>query len=207
MFGGFMKFVIIWYSHTGNNRVLALDLQRRLGAEAVELTEPRRRSRLTILLDVLLARAAPVSATPCDLRSFDRAILVAPVWAGRIATPLATFIRRRQAELPPFAFVSLCAGVPGQRERIAAELRSLSGQAPELVEQLDLTELLPPGYRDKPRYAASYRAGGSDLAVFELAIRRFVHTLAGDKKANGTPSPAAGHGPAPSRSRYPGKPS
>jgi hypothetical protein len=205
--GVFMKCVVIWYSHTGNNRLLALDLQRRLGCDAVEVREARRRSLLTILLDVLLARAAPVSWAPIDLRGFDRAILVGPVWAGRVATPLATFIAHSRAELPPFAFLSLCAHVPGQAERLAAELQRLAGRAPELVEQLGVGDLLPPGHKDKPRYALQYQASESDIGVFELAIRRFIQALLGEKQASGTPPPASARRPAPSASRSPGRPS
>lgn len=198
-----MKYVVIYYSHTGNNRNLALELQRRLDCDCVEVTEAGRRSRLTILLDVLLSRKPAINWERHDFGAYDKAVLVAPVWAGHIATPLAAFLAREKDRLPGFAFISLCSGVPGQPERIADELHRLTGRLPELVEQLNVNELLPPEHRNKVRYTSAYRAGAQDMAAFSAQVDHFLQELEPAPGPSGTPSPGAWRGPAPSGSRSP----
>ena len=47
-----MKTLIVYYSLTRNNEIIAQDLQRRLGCDIWKLTEKNKRRRLTIFLDV-----------------------------------------------------------------------------------------------------------------------------------------------------------
>lgn len=201
-----MNYVVIYYSFTGNNRLLASELQRRLGCDCVEVTEARKRSRMTILLDVLFARTPKIRWTRSDLGSYDQAILVAPVWAGRIAAPLAAFVARHKDELPPLSFLSLCSGVPGQPAHIGDELERLTGRAPEAVEQLDINGLLPPAHRNKVRYTSNYRCTGKDMHAFDAAIDNFLHRLAAAVPFIGTPIPAGLRGPVPSGFHFPETP-
>lgn len=198
-----MKYVVIYYSFTGNNRLLASELQRRLGCDCVEVFEPHRRSRITILLDVLFDRKPGISWTPCNLGSYDKAVLVAPVWAGHIAAPLAAFVARHKNVLPPFAFLSLCSGVPGQPARIHDELRELTGRAPDLVDQLDVNQLLPAEQRNKARYTSKYHAGTGDMQAFDGKIAAFLQALEAAPSLSETPSPAGLRAPAPSGSGSP----
>jgi len=198
-----MKTVVIYYSFTGNNRLLALELQRRLGGDCVEVFEARPRSRITILLDVLFDRKPGISWTPCELGNYEQAVLVAPVWAGHIAAPLAAFVARHKNALPPFAFLSLCSGVPGQPARIHDELRELTGRAPTLVDQLNVNELLPAEHRNQARYTSKYRAGADELHAFDARIAEFLHTLAPAAPLSESPSPAGLRAPAPSGSGSP----
>lgn len=198
-----MKYVVIYYSFTGNNRLLAFELQRRLGCDCVEVFEPHPRSRMTILLDVLFDRAPRISWTPCALARYDRAVLVAPVWAGRVAAPLAAFVAQHRNVLPPFAFLSLCSGVPGQPARIHDQLRELTGRAPAIVDQLDVNQLLPAEHRNKVRYTSEYRAVADDMRAFDARIGEFLHALEAAAPLSETPSPAGVRAPAPSGSGSP----
>lgn len=201
-----MKYVVIYYSHTGNNKLLALELQRRLGCDCVEVREERKRSRTTILLDVLLDRKPAVTWHACDFSAYGKAVLVAPVWAGRIATPLAAFIAREKDNLPDFAFITLCQGLPGQPCQIAHELVHLTGRTPELVYQLGLNEVLPPAQRDKVRHMSAYRACERDLLVYDGEIEHFLRSLEPMRAFSETPSLASWRSPAPSGFRSPEAP-
>jgi hypothetical protein len=172
-----MNYVVIYYSHTGNNRNLALDLQRRLDCDCIEVREARPCSRLTILLDILFDRRPKVSWPACDFSAYNMAILVAPIWTGRIATPLASFIRHEKDELPDFAFISLCGGLADQQVSIAQELVQLTGRPPQLVNQLNVNELLPPEQRNRARYSAAYRVDAREMCRFDGEIEHFLRTL------------------------------
>lgn len=201
-----MKHVVIYYSQTGNNKQLARDLQKRLDCDCVEVREKRRRTRLTTLLDILLDRKPLVSWPGCDFTAYSKAVLVAPIWAGRIATPLASFIAREKDNLPDFAFISLCAGLRGQPCQIAHELMHLTGRTPELVEQLNVNDLLPPEHRNKVRYASAYRASACELLMYESEIEHFLRLLEPGRVVSGTPSQACWHRPAASVLRSPEAP-
>jgi len=172
-----MKQVVIYYSFTGNNKLLALDLQRRLGCDCVQLSEVRKRSRLTILLDIAFDRAPVIRPSPCDLHEYDCAILVAPVWVGHIASPLVSFIHGQRADLPDFAFISLCSALPGQAEQISNELQELTGRMPLMVAQLNVNELLPAEHKNVAGYVSAYRVQEQDLHVFDADIKHFLCSL------------------------------
>lgn len=175
--GAAMKPVVIYYSFTGNNRQLALELQRRLGCDVIEVSEAHGRTRFTILLDLLFRRAPALKWHPRDLRQYGAAVLVAPIWAGRVATPLAAFIAQQKDALPPFVFISLCSGVPAQADKIAAQLLAITGRKPQAVRQLNLNDRLPAQQRNRVRYTNAYRASAQDMRGFESEIDGFVRAL------------------------------
>jgi NAD(P)H-dependent FMN reductase len=175
-----MKPVVIYYSFTGNNKQLANELQRRLRCDDLEVKDVRKRTRLTILADTIFARKPAVRWPQRDLRQYDAAVLVAPIWAGRIAAPLKTFIAEQKDALPHFAFISLCSGVPGQPERIAAQLQSLTGRKADAVIQLNVNALLPPECKNRVRYTNAYRATAQDMRAFDKDLDGLMRTLRKD---------------------------
>lgn len=172
-----MKTLIIYYSHTGNNEALANELRRRLDCELLKVVERRRRTNLTILLDLIFRRTPPIKPPDRDLTGYDRLILIAPIWAGRIATPLVAFIAREKERFEHYAFITLCTGPDGQLEKITDELRRLSGKEPKAVMELKINDLLLPEQRNKIKYATNFRVKKEHFAVFEQDIERFLTAL------------------------------
>ena len=137
-----MSSVVFYYSFTGSNRVLAEYLAAKLSAEVVAITEAKRRSWWTFVKEVVLKRKprllAPVAIAP----SWDRALVVTPIWFGRPATPVLAFIEQWGRQLPPYQIVTLCGGAPDTAEQVTAALRPL-GRTPSKVWVLKLKDVLP----------------------------------------------------------------
>lgn len=172
-----MNTLVIYYSFTGNNEALANELRRRLGCDSLRVHELKKRTGLTIFLDLIFRRRPRISKPERDLKQYDRLVLAAPIWSGRIAMPLASFIALEKDNFREYAFISVCTGPDGQIEKIADELRWLTGKAPKAVAELKVNDLLPPERKNKIRYATNYRVKKEDFLSFNKNIDEFLQAL------------------------------
>jgi hypothetical protein len=76
--------------------------------------------------------------------------------------------------LRDYAFISVCNGPDGQREKITEELRRLTGRMPAAVTQLNVNDLLPDEQKNKLGYASKYRLKKEDFFTFKREIDQFV---------------------------------
>lgn len=174
-----MKTIIVYYSFTGNNAALAEQLRRRLDCDMLRVTEIGRRNKFTIMLDLLFSRRPRIAKLERDLGQYDRLILMAPIWAAKIAMPMAGLIAAEKDRLPAYAFITVCSGADGQIEKIEAELTRLSGKKPVALAQLGIRDLLPAQQKDKIRSLTNYRLKNEDFATFDSEIERFVQRVGG----------------------------
>ena len=169
-----MRTLIAYYSFTGNNALLAADLQDRLHADLYEIKEAKQRTALTILLDILFNRKPKIRQPVFDIDEYDRVIFLAPVWNAKIATPLRSFIHSQKDRLREDALVTVCGGRAGQLEIIRQQLTRLAGQRPFLVIQLGLNDLLPPERKRDTKNGMSYKIQKPDLKYFDPALAQLI---------------------------------
>lgn len=174
-----MKTLIVYYSFTGNNAALADELRRRLDCDMLRVTETGKRSKFTIMLDLLFKRRPRIAKPERDLAQYDRLILIAPIWAAKIAMPMAALIASEKDRFRRYAFITVCSGADGQLEKIDAELTRLTGKKPIASAQLGIRDLLPAQQKDKIRYLTSYRLKKEDFSIFDNEIERFVQHASG----------------------------
>ena len=126
------KVLVVVYSHTGTSRRLSEQLCSQLGWQLAEVVEERpRRGIMGIwrcVLDSLLLRHPAIRDDGPLPRNFDAVALVSPIWLGRLAGPMRSFVARRRGHLPDLAVISV-AGGPGDFAA-AAEIADLVGKAP-----------------------------------------------------------------------------
>src|SRR6188768_2137543 len=103
-----MSTCIVFYSWHGNNEALATFLANRLQCGVVRIVERRRRTGLTILFDVLLRRLPAIQKIDKLFEVYDHVILCGPIWAGRLAAPLRSFLKEHGRQLRDYSFVTLC---------------------------------------------------------------------------------------------------
>lgn len=152
-----MKPLIIYYSFSGNNEFLAQELQKRLDCDIQKIVELKKRTGFTILLDVMLKRTPKIKRSDVDLKQYNHFILIAPIWDGRIATPLRAFIELEKDNFQDYSFITVCTGPEGQDQKIMDELFQLVQRKPRTVMQLKINDLLRPERKNKIRYATPYR--------------------------------------------------
>lgn len=170
-----MRILIVVYSFTGNNRLLAQDLARRLGAEIAEVETVGRRRTFSILLDMVFKRKPEVEALRVDPADYDHVIFMAPLWDMDPAYPLATVMRRYRGRVGRYSFITLCGYVrDGQTEHAREAVTRLLERPPEHVVELHVGKLVPAEDRGNVRKVSGHKVTEDELRAFEPEIREIV---------------------------------
>jgi flavodoxin len=172
-----MKTLIVYYSFSGNNNFLAQELQKRLDCDIYKIVELKPRKSIDIFFDLIFKRKPKIEKSDFDLQQYDRAILIAPIWAGKIATPLRSFIELEQDNFKEYSFITVCTGPDGQDAKIIDELVQLIHKKSKTVMELKINDLLPLERKDKVKYATPYRINQRLLLAFEMEISQFLQAL------------------------------
>jgi flavodoxin len=172
-----MKPLIIYYSHTRNNQALALELQKRLQCDIEQITELKKRTGFTILLDLAFNRNPSIKNLNVSLEQYDHVVLIAPIWASKIASPLKSFLTLKGDSLKKYSFITVCSGVDGQEVKIKKQLIKLTGKEPAQVLELKIRDLLAPEQKGKIKYETPFRIREKDLVYFDKAIEEFVNNV------------------------------
>lgn len=171
-----MKRLIVYYSHTGNNEALALELKKRTGFDIRKINEVGKRKTISILFDFFFTRTPKITDGGLDLKEYSGVIFVAPVWGGKVASPLRAFIEKKKENIKAYSFISICNGESGQKEKLAQELSSIAGSKPDSIAELSIKKLLPEDKRDKIKHTFNYRVSSADLKSFSNDIETFLRS-------------------------------
>ncbi|MBN1499405.1 MAG: hypothetical protein JW982_04590 [Spirochaetes bacterium] len=131
-----MKKLIIYYSHTGNNALLAEKAAAGLGADIFRLMETKPRTTKTIVADMIFNRYPELNDIPDNIFDYDLVIFMGPVWMYHVASPLRTCFKHVKSKIGKYAFVSMTGGALGPNTKISSELVKRLGK--KLVINLDL---------------------------------------------------------------------
>lgn len=155
--------LIAYYSMSGNTERLAGELRAALGpgADLEPIREPRpRRGALGALrgmLDSLFRRTPPIEPAAHDPAAYDLLVLGGPVWAGRIAGPVRSYVQRLGEKVPRVAFFCTLGGHGADSAFL--ELEGLCHRAPQTTLAVDARHLPPDAHReDLARFARVARA-------------------------------------------------
>ncbi len=180
-----MKNIIVYFSHSGNNEKLAYELKKRTGCEIFQVCEKNKRRTISIMLDTLFKRNSKLRTYLTDLKKYQKVIFVAPVWNGKIATPMRAFMEQEKHNLNEFSYVTVCNGETGQKEKISDELLSITDRRPHIVTELSINSLLPEEQRHKVKYTFNYRINTDDLLRFNQIIESFINNIDCNTVTNG----------------------
>ncbi len=170
--------LIVYYSHTGNNEALANRIQKRLGCGVFKISEKKKRKTISILFDFLFTRNPKISESNTGLSRYGKIIFAAPVWGGKVASPLRVLIAKEKDNIKAYSFISLCNGETGQKERLENELSLITGRKPESVAELPIRDLMPEDKRDQIKNTFNFRVSDKDLEYFEKEIEAFINSIA-----------------------------
>lgn len=140
-----MKTMVLSYSWSGNNEDLATNLAARLGAEHVRISEPKSRTMLTVVLDMIFNRTPKIHLPVENIEAYGLVLFVGPVWMGQIAAPLRTCFQKLRPNIGKYGFVSISGGADGPNPKLADELEKRLGKDPVCLIDLHIADLLPPG--------------------------------------------------------------
>jgi flavodoxin len=172
-----MKNLIVYYSFSGNTEKLVFELKERLGCDIYKINEAKKRNTFSILLDFLFKRKSKLSSSNITIKNYDKIIFAAPIWSGKVATPMNAFIRIEKENLNKYFFITLCNGIVGQKEKITAQLDSIVQHKPDGVSELWINSLLPEDKKNKIKHTFSFRVNKHDLEHFDKEIEAFVKVV------------------------------
>jgi flavodoxin len=167
-----MKKLIAYYSFSENNKKLAEFLLKELNCDLVRIETVKKRSGLSILLDLIFKRKPEVKQVPYYLRDYDHIIFIAPIWASKIAMPLTSFMKAEKSNVKSYSFITVCGGRPGQKEKITKELVATIGKAP-----LSVVELWTNNLKNEPENGL--KRGRIDRLQLEVFGKDIVGFLSG----------------------------
>jgi len=151
-------------------------LQKRLGCDILKIETRRKRNFLSIFLDIAFNRTPQLRPFDKPILRYEHFVFLGPVWAGKIASPLRSFLRAQRENIKRYAFITVCgSGEAGQKERIIQELTNMLYSTPEVVTELGVDKIMQAKQHGKP--ASVFRINATDLDIFKGEIDRFVDRL------------------------------
>ena len=173
-----MKTAIITYSLTGNNADLGRAIAAELGVNPIEVAPIRPRTIPMIALDMMLGRLPEITPEFELPDPDDLVVLVAPIWMGRVPSPMRTVLRRARGCICRYLYVSLCGGADGENAGVAGDLSRRVGVDPIAVLEYPITDVLADDADVTRATTSAYRASQEDIRGFsEDAVRRIRSIL------------------------------
>jgi hypothetical protein len=166
---------VAYYSLTGNNETLANHVAEKLRCGLIRIKETSPRTTLKTTFDLLFGRLPGIESIDASLDAYDHVVMVAPVWASKLASPLGSFIARERHQLPEYSFITL-AGYErsGQAEKLMTELSRRVGRRPRAFCELIVSELVAPESRQQIGVGTPYRVRPHELERYDEAIDEFL---------------------------------
>ena len=171
-----MNVIVLSYSLTGNNQDLAAKLAETLGADHARITEPKRRTMSTIVLDLALRRTPKIVMPVEKPEEYDWVLFVGPVWMGHIATPFRACFKQLCQKISKYAFISICGGADGPNPKLAEELEKRLEKKPACLMDLHIADLLPPEPEPTREDTMAYRITGRDVQYLTDVIVDKLHS-------------------------------
>ena len=98
-----MNSIVVYYSRKGSNRYLAEKIARRLSSDIEEI-----RPRIDAFFLFLFNFNPGIRKLKHPISSYDRVILVGPIWMGRFIPPLRSFVNRYSRQINKLLFATCC---------------------------------------------------------------------------------------------------
>lgn len=167
--------LIVYFSFSGNNEILAYDLAKDLDTDILQITEPKKRGMFRIVLDMLFNRFPRINELKIPWEKYNHVILLAPIWNYQIAHPMKSFLRKEKEHLKNYSFITLCSGRESQKEKIETQLRKLTTFKPSAVIEFEIRKLCT----SEEQNVEPYKVTNHDLAKFkkEKEYQNYVENI------------------------------
>ena len=109
--------LVVYYSRSGNTRQVAEAIAQELGAVVEEIVDRKKRSGAMGFAgggkDALFKKLTQIDEPTNDPSAFELVLIGTPVWAGRMAPAVRTWLSRFRDCLPQIAFFATAGGQSG----------------------------------------------------------------------------------------------
>lgn len=157
-----MKSTIISYSYSGNNKKLATNLAQKLNAKHIEITPVKPLSYFSMAMHVLFGLKPAISESINHSLNTDMVIFVAPIWMGKVATPLRKVFDQLKGNIQSYTFFSISGGALGTNPKLSDELTKRLGVTPKVLLDKQAVEFLPSDPKPTPKETSAYVFSDAD---------------------------------------------
>ena len=159
-----MADTVVYYSMSGKSRQTAQEIADVLSAPVVAIIDERHR-KLNFLgftsgiLDSVFRRK-PQIRTSSPVATANRIILCGPIWAGRIAGPVRSWLDMQGQQIADLIWVPH-SGQSREWPKAIEEIELLTGRAPDLIESFCEKDFAKGDAANKARQFAAKLAGST----------------------------------------------
>ncbi len=173
-----MKIAVVSYSLTGNNEALAQKIADDFSASHIKIAETKKRTMGTIIGDTILGRLPKSMPAPQTLKTYDLVLFLAPIWLGKIASPLRSYLKHIKSGESKYAFFSISGGALGNNPKVPAELIKRTGAAPVAFADMHIADLIAPGEKVTMQQTSDYKINDSDIEKLADTISQTLQKYA-----------------------------
>jgi flavodoxin len=109
-----MKTLLVYYSRTGNTRMIANKISESIECDIEEIVEKDKRSGIIGYLksgyQASRGKVDHIENSKYDLSDYDLLIIGTPVWASKMAVPVRTYLNKNMNKIPQLACFCTCGG-------------------------------------------------------------------------------------------------
>ena len=146
-----MKTIVVYYSRKGSNEYLARMISERLSCD-MEAIRPRINAFFMILMNL----NPGIRSLKSNISSYDRVILVGPVFMGRFIFPLRSFVKKYADQIRTLVFVTCCGSTYKNKDEkfghghVFRQLGDMMGHKLVLTQAFPIGLVLPAEQKEDP---------------------------------------------------------
>ncbi len=109
-----MKTLLVYYSRSGNTRMIANAISESIECDIEEIVEKDKRNGIIGYLksgyQASRGNISHIDDSKYELSNYDLLIIGTPVWAGKMAVPVRTYLKKNMDKIPLLACFCTCNG-------------------------------------------------------------------------------------------------
>jgi flavodoxin len=146
-----MKSIVVYYSRKGSNKYLAEKIAGQLSCDLEEI-RPRSNAFSLILTNI----NSGIRKLNHDISTYDRVIMVGPIFMGRFIPPLRSFVTKYADQINRLVFVTCCGSTYAKKDEkfghglVFEEVKKILGDKLILSRAFPVGLVLPEEQREDP---------------------------------------------------------
>lgn len=146
-----MKSIVVYYSRKGSNKYLAEKIAGQISCDMEEI-RPRANSFSLILTNI----NSGIRKLKHDIGSYDRVILVGPIFMGRFIPPLKSFVVKYADQINQLVFVTCCGSTYDKKDEkfghglVFKEVKEILGEKLVHTQAFPVGLVLPDDQKEDP---------------------------------------------------------
>lgn len=146
-----MKFLVVYYTRSGNTKLVAEEIAKILNCEMEELVDLKNRNGILGWLlsghDAITKKLTEIKPITKNLDLYEHIILCSPVWALTVPPAVRTFLSNYKEKIKNISFVATMNAIGA--EKMFNELENMFGKKPIFTVAINRKDIKTNNYLEK----------------------------------------------------------